>query len=256
MPKIAAYTLAWSSSHHAYELYEGRTDVSVGIRLESPAWLAQVSSFAFRGKTGSYTARKERSQSDEYWYAYRHIEGKLTKRYLGRSRELTGARLEHIAEALTAASQQGSGRPREQEAISHQFLIVPADIAEELVSPSHAPLPSDLLVATKLHMPRPRTHLVSRSHLVERLQQAVERALTLVSAPAGFGKTTLLAQWLEESGMPAAWLSLEAEDNDPTRFLSYVIAALQTLDAQIGTYEKLFYEQQLVRNRSPHYICR
>jgi LuxR family maltose regulon positive regulatory protein len=59
----------------------------------------------------------------------------------------------------------------------------------------------------------------------------MERALTLVSAPAGFGKTTLLAQWIAESGLPAAWLSLEAEDNDPTRFLSYLIAALQTLDA-------------------------
>ncbi len=61
------------------------------------------------------------------------------------------------------------------------------------------------------------------------------RALTLVSAPAGFGKTTLLAQWFAGSGLPVAWLSLEAEDNDPTRFLSYMIAALQTLDPQIGT---------------------
>jgi LuxR family transcriptional regulator, maltose regulon positive regulatory protein len=63
----------------------------------------------------------------------------------------------------------------------------------------------------------------------------VERALTLVSAPAGFGKTTALAQWCAQSDMPVAWLSLEAEDNDPTRFLSYLIAALQTLDAQLGT---------------------
>jgi LuxR family maltose regulon positive regulatory protein len=76
---------------------------------------------------------------------------------------------------------------------------------------------------------------VPRAHLVERLQRGAERALTLVSAPAGFGKTTLLAQWFAESGLPVAWLSLEAEDNDPTRFLSYLIAALQTLDAQIGT---------------------
>jgi LuxR family maltose regulon positive regulatory protein len=63
----------------------------------------------------------------------------------------------------------------------------------------------------------------------------MERALTLLSAPAGFGKTTLLAQWLAESGVPAAWVSLGSEENDPTRFLSYVIAALQTLDAQVGT---------------------
>src|SRR5260221_11069343 len=63
----------------------------------------------------------------------------------------------------------------------------------------------------------------------------MERTLTLVSAPAGFGKTTLLAQWLAESGTPAAWVSLGPQDNDPTSFLSYLIAALQTLDAQIGT---------------------
>jgi len=91
------------------------------------------------------------------------------------------------------------------------------------------------LLTTKLHVPRPRTHLVPRARLVRRLQQGLARSLTLVSAPAGFGKTTLLAQWCAQSGTPVAWLSLEAEDNDPTRFLSYLIAALQTLDAQLGT---------------------
>ncbi|HZI74118.1 MAG TPA: hypothetical protein VFD73_08880, partial [Gemmatimonadales bacterium] len=58
--------------------------------------------------------------------------------------------------------------------------------------------------------------------------------LTLVSAPAGFGKTTLLAQWLAESGMSAAWLSLEPGDNELVRFLSYLIAAFQTLDPHLG----------------------
>src|SRR5215469_13710754 len=91
------------------------------------------------------------------------------------------------------------------------------------------------LLATKLYVPHPHARLVSRPQLAERLQEGVEDALTLISAPAGFGKTTLLAQWLAQSGIPVAWLSLEAEDNDPTRFLSYVIAALQTLDAQLGT---------------------
>jgi LuxR family maltose regulon positive regulatory protein len=95
--------------------------------------------------------------------------------------------------------------------------------------------PTHPFLGTKLHVPRPRAQLVPRARLVERLQQGAERALTLVSAPAGFGKTTLLAQWLAESGMPVAWVSLEPGDNDPTRFLSYVIAALQTFDAQIGT---------------------
>ena len=90
------------------------------------------------------------------------------------------------------------------------------------------------LLSTKLHLPRPRAQLVPRSHLVERLQQGVAGALTLVSAPAGFGKTTLLAQWRASTRAPVAWLSLEPEDNEPTRFLTYLIAALQTLDPHLG----------------------
>lgn len=92
----------------------------------------------------------------------------------------------------------------------------------------------DPLLATKLHVPRPRKQLVQRSHLTERLRHGMEHALTLVSAPAGFGKTTLLSQWLAESGTPVAWLSLDQEDNEPVRFFSYMIAALQRLDPRIG----------------------
>jgi LuxR family maltose regulon positive regulatory protein len=76
------------------------------------------------------------------------------------------------------------------------------------------------LFTTKLHVPRPRTQLVSRPQLIKRLQQGMEDALTLISAPAGFGKTTVLAQWLAQSERPVAWLSLEPEDNEPVRFLS------------------------------------
>ena len=84
------------------------------------------------------------------------------------------------------------------------------------------------LLATKLHPPCPRAKLVSRPHLVKRLQEGIAGPLTLLSAPAGYGKTTLLAQWLAESATPVAWLSLEPQDNDPVRFLTYLLAALQT----------------------------
>jgi ATP/maltotriose-dependent transcriptional regulator MalT len=93
---------------------------------------------------------------------------------------------------------------------------------------------------------------VPRAHLTERLQQGAERALTLVSAPAGFGKTTLLAQWLMESGMPVAWLSLEADDNDPTRFLSYLIAALHTHEA-LATLDALAQVAER-RHFAPHLV--
>src|SRR5215467_5268322 len=94
--------------------------------------------------------------------------------------------------------------------------------------------PRPPLLATKLHMPRPSAQLVQRSLLYERLEQGMACALTLISAPAGFGKTTLLADYLTRSATPAAWLSLEREDNDLVRFLSYVITALQTLDQEVG----------------------
>ena len=93
-----------------------------------------------------------------------------------------------------------------------------------------------LLLATRIHVPRPRAHLVPGTHLVERLQQGVTGPLTLVSAPAGYGKTTLLAQWRASTHAPVAWLSLETEDNEPTRFLTYLIAALQTLDPHLGAH--------------------
>jgi LuxR family maltose regulon positive regulatory protein len=87
------------------------------------------------------------------------------------------------------------------------------------------------LLATKLHMPRRQRDLVARPRLSERLSRGAESALTLVSAPAGFGKTTLLTQWLAAG--PAdrrsvAWLSLDQRDNDPGLFWTYLVAALKT----------------------------
>ena len=94
------------------------------------------------------------------------------------------------------------------------------------------------LLKTKLYIPpvRPRERVVSRLRLIERLNVGTRsgRKLTLVSAPAGFGKTTLLSEWIHLAGVPVAWLSLNEADNDPTRFWSYVIAALQTVQVDIG----------------------
>src|SRR5262249_1068625 len=90
------------------------------------------------------------------------------------------------------------------------------------------------LLATKLYRPLPRAQLVRRSHLMQRLFQGVTGPLTLISAPAGFGKTTLVSQWLAAYERPAAWVSLDAGENDPARFLMYLVAALQTLAATVG----------------------
>jgi LuxR family maltose regulon positive regulatory protein len=94
------------------------------------------------------------------------------------------------------------------------------------------------ILATKLYVPLPRPNVVPRHRLIERLNEGLQRKLTLISAPAGFGKTTLAGEWVAACGrlepkVRAAWLSLDEGDNDPTRFLTYLIAALQTL-AQRG----------------------
>jgi LuxR family transcriptional regulator, maltose regulon positive regulatory protein len=92
------------------------------------------------------------------------------------------------------------------------------------------------ILATKLFIPLPRPAAVPRPRLIERLNESLSRKLTLVSAPAGFGKTTLLAAWLAgaEPRVRTAWLSLEEGDSDPTRFLTYFVAALQTVSAHLG----------------------
>ena len=92
------------------------------------------------------------------------------------------------------------------------------------------------ILATKLYIPPPRLKVVLRPRLVVRLIEglAAGRKLTLISASAGFGKTTLVSEWIAGCGRPVAWLSLDEEDNDPTRFLMYFIAALQTIAANIG----------------------
>lgn len=90
------------------------------------------------------------------------------------------------------------------------------------------------LLRTKLYVPSVRPKLVSRPHLIERLNAGLGRKLSLISAPAGFGKTTLLGEWAAGCGRPIAWLSLDKGDNDPARFLSYFVAALQTIDQNTG----------------------
>ena len=83
-----------------------------------------------------------------------------------------------------------------------------------------------MLLATKLHVPGSRADLVPRPRLTERLDEGLERGLVLVCAPAGYGKTVLLADWARRSQYPAGWLSLDAGDNDPARFWRHTLGAL------------------------------
>lgn len=92
---------------------------------------------------------------------------------------------------------------------------------------------SDLLT-TKLFIPRRRPNSVVRLRLTDQLKAGMDRKLTLLTAPAGFGKTTLLSEWIPQSERCITWMSLDDGDNDPVRFWAYFIAALQMLDPDIG----------------------
>lgn len=92
------------------------------------------------------------------------------------------------------------------------------------------------ILATKLYIPPPRPKAVFRPRLIERLNEGLHhhRKLTLIAAPAGFGKTTLVSEWVAGCGRQVAWLSLDAADSEPNRFLTYLVVALQSIAPNIG----------------------
>jgi LuxR family transcriptional regulator, maltose regulon positive regulatory protein len=125
------------------------------------------------------------------------------------------------------------------------FQVVTPDVPADFpplrtleAQPARSPPAAAPLLATKLFIPALRSQLVPRPRLLERVQAGLNRKLTLVAAPAGFGKTTLVSAWRATptgSAMPLAWVSLDADDNDPMRFWTYVIAALETVYPSMDT---------------------
>ena len=195
---------------------EGQRTIAVG----SPEWYCWLDeraqrSFAFESALGKFTARKERKQHGGwYWVAYRQVKGVLYKTYAGRSADLSLDRLFTVATSLSQRAQQFTLRQR----------------------PLQGPSAVSLL-ATKLWLPPTRLQMVLRPRLCERLQAGLAGKLLLLSAPAGFGKTTLLSGWLAglaERGIRIAWVSLDPQDNDPVRFWSYLIAALNGARPGVG----------------------
>lgn len=189
-------------------------------------WLAAESSttFRFHHPSGNFTARRERKHDGWYWYAYRKRGGVLQKVYLGKSADLTLDRLQEIAAALVQRSVASRA--------SIPLTRGPPPLADAVIG-----LPRDPLLTTKLALPPARPVLVPRPRLTDRLDAGLRCKLTLIAAPAGYGKTTLVSAWHATgsgSAWPLAWVSLDASDNDPVHFWTYVIAALQTLHDSLG----------------------
>jgi ATP/maltotriose-dependent transcriptional regulator MalT len=222
-----------------YLLPSGRDGQSLSaIQVDSEAWYAWLNqpttrSFAFHSQGGTLTARREQRQDTWYWYAYRTQDGHLHKVYLGKSEDLTSVRLHEAVVSLSAERITNA---------QNSDTLTPAQPQEATLTPplpptSVASISSLPLLTTKLYVPPARLSLVARPRLTERMNAAMRSKLTLVVAPAGWGKTTLLSSWYAEisrSTQSLAWVSLDEGDNDPMRFWMYVITALNRLHSGAG----------------------
>src|SRR5215204_3361413 len=222
------------------------------VALDSPVWTAWLEdrathSFSFEGPSGTFTARKERrsGSNEEYWSAYRKRGGKLRKVYLGKAEKLTLTRLDAAATELTGHGEKttaslpadaiaGDGSSSRRAAATGGSAVTAEDQVRERPRWGTS---GDPLLLTKLSVPSARRSLVPRMRLSERLDKGFERKLALLSASAGFGKTTLLSSWISElsgDGRLVAWLSVDSGDNDPARFWRYFVTAVDQLQPGSG----------------------
>jgi LuxR family maltose regulon positive regulatory protein len=203
-------------------------------------WVATSMTFAFESSEGRFTARCEQAgnkRGGKYWKAYRRSNGKLVSFYLGKSDRLTLARLKAAAAML--AGMQDATTPRSMigtvsEATSQNLPPYPL---EEDIARSEPLGVSDQFLVTKLFVPISPHALISRSWLFAQLDEGLHRSLTLVSAPAGFGKTTLLSAWVRsrpKEHLRVAWVSLDEGDNTPERFWEYGLSALNQSEPGIA----------------------
>jgi LuxR family maltose regulon positive regulatory protein len=213
MGRTPLHALIWSQEQRMYELHtQNRLEQRFQPTDEATwqSWLREVTSFAFHSPAGSLNVYLEhRPRGGAYWYAYQTKEGRTHKRYLGRTETLSLAHLEETARSLRR-------KPQPPQAFDQGMLVL---------SGRQAP-------------PRLPKALVEREPLLLALDGALDTPLTLLSAPAGFGKTTLLSTWVrQQKKTQVAWLSLDELDNSPTRFWVALIAALRRcpdLPANVG----------------------
>jgi LuxR family maltose regulon positive regulatory protein len=255
MAKTASNILSWNADKQTYILTNRDNPDEAGLFEQENGWfnwLENHKSFAFQGKNGRLSLQKESRPSSQqaYWYAYQRQGKRMVKQYLGGSHDVTIERLELAAQNLTTKAQATGSEAVAPENLATQTralipIVQPENSTELAVSSTFSEsaslvLPSfsfsvEPVLEPKLRLPRLHSSLLPRQRLLDRLDEGLEHKLTLVSAPAGFGKTTLVRQWLAdrfESYLPArnivpklAWVSLDPGDNDPVRFWRYLITA-------------------------------
>ena len=207
-------------------LYRSETE-SDPIVLETPEWydwLEHHVAFTFVDPVGTFTARKSMLRTGgSYWKAYCKRQGKLYRIHLGHSHTLTLEKLQATAQAFAGGrvSEKHADVSVTQSAASRNSMYASP---RKALTVDH----SMALIQTKLYRPRKRSDLISRLRLLDRLNAGLSGKITLVSAPAGFGKTTLIAQWVQTIDPPTAWLSLDEHDNELAIFVHSLVAALQS----------------------------
>ncbi len=203
------------------------------IDVGSPTWydwLEHHAAFTFVDHAATFMAHKGMLETKgHFWEAYCTRQDKLYRIHLGYSHALTMERLQAAARAFAGEHvlDESAGKSSTQPATSRH------------TSP-HITLNVDYpmaLIQTKFYRPHNRSDLITRTRLLVRLNDALGGNVTLVCAPAGCGKTTLLAEWVQTIDRPTAWLSLDADDNDLRPFVRSLAAALQT--ACSGAFQSL-----------------
>jgi LuxR family transcriptional regulator, maltose regulon positive regulatory protein len=170
-----------------------------------------------RTKCGHGPERGQRG--DAYWVAYRTAAGRQYKKYLG---TVAGLTPEHLAQAAVALAERivGAAASGTDSAIGSSGS--PSRMAKNAAG---------LLLATKLFVPRPRPDLVPRARLLARLDEGRDASrCSLLSAPAGAGKTSLLASWVAGLDGPVSWLALDERDQEVHQVLRYLVTSLQTMN--------------------------
>ena len=192
------------------QLVFGNTTLPVGS-LEWNDWVSANKKFRFKGIDGSFSARRESRGNNTYWYAYRRRGGRLFKVYLGKSKDLNEEVFQETNRALTEAQFKSPSK-------------------KQKISTEVSRIDFSYLPKTKVTAPMLPQKLLRRP----RITKQIFTPLTLIYAPSGFGKSTLLNSWSRSSEFPVAWLSLDKQDNQPVHFLYSLVTALQTVNPEWG----------------------
>lgn len=180
-------------------------------------WLGRHKHFRFKGAAGHFSARYEEHNGSGYWYAYRRRDGVLHKAYLGRSSDVDLSRLEEVAASLAGKTLLA------QLSLGANALDMPTSEGRNAYT--------SYFTRGKFRPPTLPPILVTRP----RLTSQINTPIIFITAPAGFGKSTMLNVWRQEcAGTPVAWAALDAEDDNLLRFWSTIIMALQTVRSGLG----------------------